>query len=163
MNDDAWNTEETMGHWTDTTNTPPPRYGDEATWLVGRFPDVQRLLARISDTVWFDDEDVAHVDLEQAAAAVRSFDEHRAARDVWERRNPAPRDDAAYEEWLRLGPQAGTHAHQLAVMSETERNRIRLLAVLSGAGRTALSVADLSRFDDSGRAFVRDWCALVAA
>ncbi|PZF81591.1 hypothetical protein [Jiangella anatolica] len=126
-----------------------------ADWLAGRHPWVRQLVERIAGRI--DD----HPDwLDVITQAVNESEGDGAAWVEYERRHPAPDDDAAFWEWHAQGPKASPHVRAFGVMSSGEKNLVRLVATLGG--RVAWSPRDVS-FDQRGAAVLADWLAIVHA
>jgi hypothetical protein len=122
------------------------------------------LVARVPAVTGPDDEGDAWpwLDLDALAEAICAYDAHSAAWADYERRWPAPRDDDAYDRWQAAGPSTTPAASAVAVMSGSERTRLRLLATFSTL-RVPLRASDLTWFDQAGQALLADWCEAVQA
>lgn len=134
-----------------------------AMWLLDRHPQLAELLARVDGAIDVDDDGEPGIALSALAEAVVEYDANRAAWNDYEHRRPAPEDDDAYDAWRAAGPGEGSRAaRDLAAMSTTERNRLRLLATFSTVA-VPFNVRHLSGFDDEGQVLIRDWCRAVEA
>lgn len=141
----------------DTVTAPPP--GDRlgaARWLVERHPALQRLLQRVPGLIDTDGDP----DVDLLAATFTEYEQYVAAWNVYEYRNPAPRDELRFEQWRAAGPRTGALVACISCMSETERARLRMVATFA-VDRVAISVADLATVDASGRALLTDWTLAV--
>jgi hypothetical protein len=155
--------------WPDTTHDEPPadHLYRSATWLLGRHPKLAQLAERVPGVVSNDFPlDGPEIDLERLVLALVELDADRAAWAEYERRRPAPYDDAKYDAWEAAGPPRGEQSQRLGEMSRTEVSRLRLLATFASSSprRVPFLVADLTGFDDEGQQLIADWCrALLAA
>jgi hypothetical protein len=152
--------------WPDTSDVPPPPADHlyrSATWLLGRHPKLAELVAWIPNIVTgSDDEDGPSLDLNALAEAIRRYDAHVNAWADYNRQDPAPDDDTAYDRWVAAGPTTTPAARALTIMSSTERTRLRLLASFATT-RVPITVADFGSFDPAGSTLLADWCHAVQA
>lgn len=149
--------------WPDTTQVATPPAGHPyaaALWLLGRYPQLAVLVARVSGVVERD-RGKLRLNLDDLANAVVGLDAHRQAWREYEADRSAPYDDAAYDRWRADGPKASPQVDAIAVMSDSEQTRLRLLATFSFV-RIPLRVADFSSFDTNGAALLADWHAAAA-
>lgn len=155
--------------WPDTTGMQPPadHLYRSATWLLGRHPKLAELAERVPGVVSNEfPTDGPEIDLERLVLALVELDADRAAFAEYERRHPAPYDDAKYDAWLAAAPPRGKHgSEEIGVMSRTEASRLRLLATFASSSprRVPFLVADLTGFDEEGQELIRDWCRAVLA
>ncbi|SDU74884.1 hypothetical protein [Jiangella alkaliphila] len=126
-----------------------------ADWLAARHPWVRQLVERIAGPV-----DRREDWLDVLTQAVNDSDGDGAAWVEYERRHPAPAEDAAFWEWHAQGPQPAPPVRAFGVMSGGEKRLIRLVATLGG--RLGWSPLDVS-FDQRGAAVLADWLAIVHA
>lgn len=131
-----------MTTWPNTTDTPCPTYlpYGAALWLLGRHPQLTALVDRIPGAVTHPDGETELNPL-RLAEALNAFDATRIAM-------PHPSLHEAVDA--------------VAVMSRTERTRLRLLAFLSPA-RVALALGDLDGLDDEGTHLLDDWWTALRA
>lgn len=150
-----------MTTWPDTTRLDPPASNVylSAEWLLGRHPQLARLVDRVPGLVTHKPEG-PDLDLDALAAAVNDLDEYRRAWTDYAYRHPAPRDEGALDAWEASGPTASPAANSIGVMSRTEVARLRLLATLAPE-RVRFSVIDLSGFDPAGDRLIADWCRVI--
>lgn len=126
-----------------------------ADWLAARHPWLRQLAERIAGPI-----DRREDWLDILTHAVNDSDGDGAAWVEYERRHPAPADDAAFWEWHAKGPQPSPEVRAFGVMSSGEKRLMRLVATLGG--RVAWSPQDVS-FDQRGAAVLADWLAIVHA
>lgn len=152
---------------THAANPPADHYYASALWLLGRHPQLVRLVERVPGAVTTD-RDGTWLELDVIADALEALDQNRATWHDYAKRHPEPSTDHAWEAWERNGP-PHTHpaAPSIGVMSRTEVSRLRLLAffapVEAGALSRRLTVCDLGGFDDAGRRLLHDWTLAVLA
>ena len=162
---------------TGDTQAPPSNVWEQARWLVGRYRRVQILVERVGAID--DDEDGRWPHIELLADILRAHDAYQRAWEKYRRSHyePAWRDDltdaenearlTAYDE---AGPKAEDYerdaaipagsVHAYAVMSGGEGRLLRILATL-GEHRVEFCSGDLDGLDDEGRAFIREWLAIL--
>lgn len=175
-----------MTGWPDTTGDTRPQTDSawaEARWLAGRHPMVAQLVERVR--AYDDDEDGRWVHVQLLGDIVRGYDAYSAAWQAYRKAHPEPhwrdrdthaQNEARTDAWDAAGPKAADYApgqrdgysrsyadslHSLGVMSGTEQGRLRLLATVAGSERVGFCTGDLSGFDRSGQAFIRDWAGLL--
>ena len=149
--------------WPDTQDQEPPcchRYRS-AVWLLGRHEQLAGLAARIPGVISAD-ADGPDIDLDALADAITGSDADGQAWADYERRSPAPDDDAGYHRWVAAGPQPGPGVAAFVVMSSGEQARLRLLAMFA-TDRVPVTVSDLACLDDDGTRLLTDWCRAVQA
>ncbi|GAB7192799.1 hypothetical protein NUM3379_35080 [Kineococcus sp. NUM-3379] len=146
----------------------PPRdhlYG-QAVWLLSQHPQLAHLAARVPGVVDTDEEGDPHINLDALAHGLAAHEVHAAAWEQYEKRRPAPRDDASYERWQAAGPaldaDVADAVESIGTMSGSERGRLRLLAAFSTV-RVPFRVLDFRSFDDNGQQLLDDWCRIVMA
>jgi len=148
--------------WPDTVGQDPPadHLYLSATWLLGRYPQLARLVERVPGVVEIG-EDGAGVDVGVLAEAI--VGQARAAAEWLEYRSkhqPPAEEGEAHIAWEAGGPPTSAGAEAVNAMSDTERTWLRLLATFAATGVT-LTVADLQSLDAAGHEFLADWCSAV--
>ncbi len=154
------------------THEGPVRLGDDGspserwhgpTWLVAQSPTLTGLVARIPGG-FVEDGDGPLVDVDAVAAAVAGWDAAAAAVRADDRAHPEPgRDGPSWDAWRarRDDAAATTSAGEaVAVMSTSERTRLRLVAALSPDG-TLFRVGDLATLDEEGQRTLAQWSQLI--
>jgi len=148
--------------WPDTVGQDPPADNLylSATWLLGRYPQLARLVERVPGVVEIG-EDGAGVDLGVLAEAITG--QARADAEWLEYRSmhqPPEEEGEAYTAWEAGGPPTSAGAEAVQQMSGTERVWLRLLGAGAATGVT-LTVAELQSLDAAGHEFLADWCRAV--
>lgn len=139
---------------------PPESLWWAAVWLTRRHERAFELCARAGVI-----DDQGDVDVDQLGEALEALDVYRAAWLAYQDTG-APTDDDAFERWQAAGPQhpetpAGREAAAIGVMSSTELGILRVLGTLANRP-SRFGLAALWGFDNTGRAFLRDWLRVVA-
>lgn len=145
-----------------TKGAPAPKDHPYASacWLIGRHPQLARLLDRVPGVVDHDDVDQLGPDLGALAAAIKEFEAHAQAWQDYKHAQPEPAGTAARDRWRRNGPKATPAAAALRAMSRNERTRLRLVAAFDTDG-TSLRIRDFRHLDAAGQALLADWCEAV--
>ncbi len=148
--------------WPDTVGQDPPadHLYLSATWLLGRYPQLARLVERVPGVVEIGEDGVG-VDVGVLAEAI--VGQARGAAEWLEYRSkhqPPEEEGEAYIAWEAGGPPTSAGAEAVNAMSDTERTWLRLLATFAATGVT-LTVADLQSLDAVGHEFLADWCSAV--
>jgi len=148
--------------WPDTVGQDPPadHLYLSATWLLGRYPQLARLVERVPGVVEIGEDGVG-VDVGVLAEAIAG--QARAAAEWLEYRSkhqPPEEEGEAYIAWEAGGPPTSAGAEAVNAMSHPERTWLRLLATFAATGVT-LTVADLQSLDAVGHEFLADWCSAV--
>jgi len=149
-------------NWPDTVGQDPPadHLYLSATWLLGRYPQLARLVERVPGVVEIGEDGVG-VDVDVLAEAITG--QARAAAEWSEYRSkhqPPEEEGEAYIAWEAGGPPTSPGAEAVKEMSGTERTWLRLLAAFAPTG-VALTVAELQSLDAAGHEFLADWCRAV--
>ena len=147
--------------WPDTLEQDPPadHLYLSATWLLGRYPQLARLVERVPGVVEIGEDGVG-VDLGVLAEAItRQAQAHAEWLDYQSTHQP-PEEEEAYTAWEADAPSTSAGAQAVNGMSGTERTWLRLLATFAATGVT-LTVADLQSLDAAGHEFLADWCRAV--
>ena len=148
--------------WPDTVGQDPPadHLYLSATWLLGRYPQLARLVERVPGVVEIGEDGVG-VDVGVLAEAIAG--QARSAAEWLEYRSthqPPEEEGEAYIAWEAGGPPTSAGAEAVNAMSHPERTWLRLLATFAATGVT-LTVADLQSLDAVGHEFLADWCSAV--
>jgi len=157
--------------WPDTTGVDdPPRdhHHAAARWLLGRYPRLAQLAARIHRVVVVEDGELC-LDLDHLGDVFAGVAGYDAAWDAYERANREPKatddDDNAWYRWQEAGPKPDsviTGLADLLPMSSGEVQSLRLLAML-GTTSVPFRIGNLSSLDTEGQALLADWCRVLQA
>lgn len=158
---------ESLAAWPDTTGTEPPHGAPDeaAAWLLGRHPQLARLVAQLPDMVTRDDAGRLTVELAGLAVHLHTHDTFVVLWATYEHHRPAPPPDDAleYAAWTAAGPSAPPSAQLLGGLAVDDLSALRLLGVLSSYAlsegmQPVFGVEDLRRVRGP---LLADWCRAV--